>query len=282
MARFLKIVDVSLRDGLQNDPRLFTLEQRMRIAESLIDMGVQRFEIGAFVRYDKVPQMKPTAQLLQKVLPLVSKNTRPSVLVPNTIGMESAIASGVKEVAIFTSASEAFSRKNINCSIEESFERFQPVFQMAKKNKIKVRGYVSTCFVCPYEGIIAPKKVVPVVKKLLDLGAYEISIGDTLGVAVPTEVEKLFGALKKNRVPFHLLAGHFHDTRHTALANVAKALEVGISTFDASLGGLGGCPYAPGAAGNLALEDLLYFVHAMGFKTGISYEKAMVARKLML
>ena len=187
---------------------------------------------------------------------------------PNEKGMQEALQTKLKEISIFSAASESFSKKNINCSIEESFKRFGKVIKIAKKNKIKVRGYISTCFACPYEGKIKQEKVVALAKRLYKMGCYEISIGDTIGVATPGEVQSLFIKLKKV-IPAKVLAGHFHDTRGTALANIVAAYQLGISVFDTSVGGLGGCPYAPGSAGNVATEDVVYLFNGWKIKTGI-------------
>ncbi|MEK6628820.1 MAG: hydroxymethylglutaryl-CoA lyase, partial [Bdellovibrionota bacterium] len=221
-----------------------------------------------------VPQMAGTMPLCKLIL---SENNslkyapEVSVLVPNRQGMLQAIDAGIKEVAIFAACSESFSQKNINCSIKESFERYIPVMELAKEFKIKVRGYLSTCFYCPFEGKITEKKVISLAKKMHQLGVYEISIGDTVGAADAGQVVSLFKNLKKV-VPVKKLAGHFHDTRGQALANILAAHSVGVSTFDSSIGGLGGCPYAPGAAGNVATEDVVYMFDGMKLKSGINLD----------
>jgi hydroxymethylglutaryl-CoA lyase len=227
--------------------------------------------------------MAHTAELTQKVLQEITrlkahKKLFPSVLVPNEVGMNQAIESGIKEIAIFAACSETFSRKNINCSIDESFERFKPVMALAKKNKITVRGYLSTCFGCPFEGAVDEKKVVKIAKRMFDLGVYEISIGDTIGVANVGQVKSLFSKLKKV-IPAKKLAGHFHDTRGQSLANILAAYELGITTFDASIGGLGGCPYAPGAAGNVATEDVVYMFEGLKVKTNLNLPKLIETHK---
>lgn len=271
------IVEMGLRDGLQNEQTLLSSAIRVELLKKLVSAGLQRIEIGSFVSPKWVPQMAGTSEIVSQALKLqkekvVSKKAEFSVLVPNEQGMLDAIASGVKEVAIFTAASESFSKKNINCTIEESFERFAPVMLLAKKNKIKVRGYISTCFGCPFEGKVSEAKVIKIAKKLSDLGCYEISIGDTIGVAVPSQVTSLIKNLKKV-VKLKKVAMHFHDTRGTALANVLTAYNLGINTFDSSIGGLGGCPYAPGAQGNVSTEDVVYMFQGMGVKTGIKLDK---------
>lgn len=265
------IVEVALRDGLQNESVTVSIGHRIELALRMQEAGVQRMELGAFVRPDRVPQMQGSSEVISKFLREKPKGHF-SALVPNSKGMLEAIKTEIKEVAVFTAASESFTKANINCSIEESFERFQEVLKMAKIHKIKVRGYLSTCFGCPFEGKVKEDKVVKVAERLLDLGCYEISIGDTIGVANPNQVESLFKKLKK-RVPLKHLAGHFHDTRGTALANILRAYDVGVRIFDSSLGGLGGCPYAPGAAGNVSTEDVVYMFDGMGVKTGIDLEK---------
>lgn len=274
------IVEMGLRDGLQNEKVVLDSETRLEILKKLIDAGSRRIEVGAFVSPQWVPQMAGSAEVTKAALQLqktkqTPKGTEFSVLVPNEKGMLMALEAGVKEIAIFAASSESFSKKNINCSIEESFERFKPVLALAKKHKIKVRGYLSTCFGCPFEGKVSEAKVVQLAKRLHKLGCYEISIGDTVGVANPAQVESLFKKLKKV-VPTKKLAAHFHDTRGQALANILAAYKLGIQVFDSSIGGLGGCPYAPGAAGNVSTEDVVYMFQGMGIKTGIDLNK-MVA-----
>lgn len=271
----VKIVEVGLRDGLQNETTQLSVEQRYDLYDKLVRAGVKNIEIGAFVSPKWVPQMALTAELCAMVLPegeKVKSKVQATVLVPNEQGMLQAIEAGVKEVAIFAACSESFSQKNINCSIDESFERFVPVMKLAKEFKIKVRGYLSTCFGCPFEGKVSEAKVVSLVKKMHKLGCYEISVGDTIGVANAAQVESLFKKLKKV-VPVNKLAGHFHDTRGQALANILAAYNVGIRTFDSSIGGLGGCPYAPGAAGNVATEDVIYMFDGMKVKTGLKMDQ---------
>lgn len=279
----VRIVEVGLRDGLQNESSKLSVDQRFDLFKKLIDAGSINIEIGAFVSPKWVPQMAQTSELTQKVLQEITrlkahKKIFPSVLVPNDNGMNQAIESGIKEIAIFAACTESFSLKNINCSIDESFERFKPVMALAKKNKIKVRGYLSTCFGCPFEGVVDEKKVVKIAKRMLDLGVYEISIGDTIGVANVGQVKSLFAKLKKV-IPVKKLAGHFHDTRGQSLANILAAYELGITTFDASIGGLGGCPYAPGAAGNVATEDVVYMFDGLKIKTNLNLSKLIETHK---
>ncbi|KYG70563.1 hydroxymethylglutaryl-CoA lyase [Bdellovibrio bacteriovorus] len=279
MKKSVVIVEMGLRDGLQNEKTVLDSDTRVEFARRLIEAGTKRVEIGAFVSPKWVPQMAGTAEVLTKTFSLVKsgsipKKTEFSVLVPNERGMQDAIASGVKEVAIFAACSESFSLKNINCSIDESFKRFEPVMALAKKHKIKVRGYLSTCFGCPFEGKVPEARVVKLAARMHKLGVYEISIGDTIGVADAGQVESLFKKLKKV-VPVKKLAGHFHDTRGQALANILAAYKLGVMVFDTSLGGLGGCPYAPGATGNVATEDVVYMFHGMGVKTGLNLDKLL-------
>jgi len=268
------IVEVGARDGLQNERVLLSPEVRLEFAEKLAAAGLRLIELGAFVSPQWVPQMRGSTELMKMALARRALNTSPlrnaklSALVPNVRGMQDAIDAGVKNVAIFASASEAFARKNINCSIEESFGRFAKVMELARSHGCRVRGYLSMCFGCPFEGDVSEGRVVRLVKRLRDLGVYEVSIGDTIGVANPAQVHrlvrKLIGAVGED-----CLAMHFHDTRGTALANIHASLQMGIRVFDSSLGGLGGCPYAPAATGNVATEDVVYMLHGMGYKTGI-------------
>lgn len=279
MKKSVVIVEMGLRDGLQNEKTVLSSEVRVEFARRLIEAGVKRVELGSFVSPQWVPQMAGTAEVVAQSLALakegkVPRKTEFSVLVPNERGMLDAIQSGVKEVAIFAACSESFSKKNINCTIEESFQRFEPVMALAKKHKIRVRGYLSTCFGCPFEGKVSEAKVVKLAQRMHKLGVYEISIGDTIGVANVGQVESLFRKLKKV-VPVKKLAGHFHDTRGQALANILAAFKLGVMIFDTSLGGLGGCPYAPGAMGNVATEDVVYMFQGMGVKTGLNLEKLL-------
>ncbi len=268
------IVEVGARDGLQNEKVLLSPEIRLEFAEKLAGAGIRKIELGAFVSPQWVPQMRGSTELMKMALARKTsgksslKDSELSALVPNLRGMQDAIDAGVKDVAIFASASEAFAKKNINCSIEESFGRFAKVMELAKSNGSRVRGYLSMCFGCPFEGEVPEGRVVRLVKRLRDLGVYEVSIGDTIGVANPMQVHRLVSKLI-DAVGEDFLAMHFHDTRGTALANIHSSLQLGIRVFDSSLGGLGGCPYAPAATGNVATEDVVYMLHGMGYKTGI-------------
>jgi hydroxymethylglutaryl-CoA lyase len=271
------IVEMGLRDGLQNEKAVLPTSVRLELLQKLMDAGSRRIEVGAFVSPQWVPQMAGSAEVTNAALRMQKEKKTPkgvefSVLVPNEKGMMMALETGIKEVAIFASSSESFSKKNINCSIEESFRRFEAVMAMAKKNKIKVRGYLSTCFGCPFEGKVPEAKVVKLAQRLHKLGCYEISIGDTIGVATPGQADSLFRKLKK-AVPVKKLAAHYHDTRGQALANIVVSYNLGIRVFDSSVGGLGGCPYAPGAAGNVSTEDVVYMFQGMGVKTGLQLDK---------
>ena len=250
--------------------------------EKLIDSGVTTFEVGAFVSPKWVPQMAHTAELSEKYSALVKarryKNLNPSLLIPNMVGFEQVLKTDIKEIAVFISSTESFSQKNINCSIAESLKRVKAVVQAAKKHKIKVRGYLSVCFGCPYEGDVPEKQVVDLVGQLFKLGCYEVSIGDTIGVAQPAQVKSLFGKLKR-KFGVKKLAGHFHDTRGQSLANILTALQIGFRIFDSSIGGLGGCPYAKGSSGNVSTEDVVYMVHGLGFTTGIDLEKLVAVNR---
>jgi hydroxymethylglutaryl-CoA lyase len=280
------IVEVGARDGLQNEKANLSVETRLEFAERLAGAGVRKIELGAFVSPQWVPQMAGSAELMKKALALKAQGSSPlkdadlSALVPNVRGMQDALDVGVESVAIFGSASESFAKKNINCSIDESFLRFGKVMEMAQASGVRVRGYMSMCFGCPFEGEVPEGQVVRLVKRLAELGVYEISIGDTIGIANPSQVKRLVSKLI-DAVGAHKLAMHFHDTRGTALANILASLEMGIRTFDSSLGGLGGCPYAPAATGNVATEDVVYMLHGMGFKTGIDLEALLPINKWM-
>jgi hydroxymethylglutaryl-CoA lyase len=276
----VRIIEVGLRDGLQNEKAVLDVETRAEFARRLALAGVREIELGAFVSPQWVPQMSGSLELISKVekekkeksADGAFKKTRLSALVPNLKGLEGAKASGVERIAIFASASEAFSKKNINCSIKESFVRYREVVEEARAAKMTIRGYLSMCFGCPFEGKVSESKVVKLAEKLLALGCDEVSIGDTIGVADPVQVRRLGKSLKL-ALGKDALAMHFHDTRGTALANILASLEIGILSFDSSLGGLGGCPYAPAATGNVATEDVVYMLHRMGVKTGLNLEQ---------
>ena len=274
----VKIVEVGARDGLQNEKVTIPTEVKVEYITALADAGLRVIEAGAFVSPKWVPQMADTAEVYRNIPK--DPGVEYPVLVPNLKGLERAIEAGVKSIAIFTASSETFNKRNINMSIDESFENYAPVAARAMAENIRVRGYVSTAFGCPYEGDVAAEKVLEVTARLLDLGCYEVSIGDTIGVGTPMQVQGVIGMLMQV-IPPSKLAMHFHDTRGTALANTLAALEMGVPTFDASSGGLGGCPYAPGASGNLATEDLLYMLDKMGIETGVSLDRVVAASAII-
>jgi hydroxymethylglutaryl-CoA lyase len=268
------VVEVGPRDGLQSQAALVSVDAKAGFVELLNRTGLSVIEVGAFVSPKWVPQMAESDEVLRRITRL--PDVRYPVLVPNETGLDRALAAGARDIAVFTAASETFNRKNTHAGIAESIERFRPVVRRARDAGIGVRGYVSTCFGCPYEGFVAPGKVLEVVRELDAIGVEEFSIGDTIGVAHPGQIEDVFGLLMNSFSPDRL-ALHAHDTRGTALANCYRALTLGISRFDTSAGGVGGCPYAPGAAGNLATEDLVYLLEGLGVTTGIDLEKLVLA-----
>lgn len=274
MSDYVKIVEVGPRDGLQNEKQALSIEQRLSFINDLIDAGLKSIEVGSCVSAKWVPQMAQSDELF-KLLPQCD-DLNLSLLTPNLKGFEAALAVGCKEVAVFTAASESFTRKNINCSIDESLERFSEIFKAAQANNVRVRGYVSCMVDCPYEGAIDPKQVVNVVKRLHDMGCYEISLGETIGTATPDRVQKVWQACLAE-LDSKILAGHFHNTYGMAIANIYQSLQQGIRVFDSSLAGLGGCPYAKGSSGNVATEDLYYLLSHIGYETGINLEKLMLA-----
>jgi hydroxymethylglutaryl-CoA lyase len=250
----VRVVEVGPRDGLQNESKTVTTDSKVAFVDALSDAGYEEIEVSAFVSPQWVPQLADAEEVFARIRR--KDSTVYSALVPNERGLERALGAKVRKIAVFTAASETFNRKNVNASIQESIERFQPVVDGARREKLPVRGYVSTAFWCPYEGKIAPDAVLGVVRQLLDLGVDEISIGDTIGKAVPAEAHALLDLLL-DHVDQDRLAMHFHDTYGTAIANVLASYERGIAVFDSSAGGVGGCPFAPGAAGNVATEDLI-------------------------
>lgn len=274
MNDYVKIVEVGPRDGLQNEKQALSIEQRLSFINDLIDAGLTFIEVGSCVSAKWVPQMSQSDKLF-KLLPQ-RDDLNLSLLTPNLKGFDAALAVGCKEVAVFTAASESFTRKNINCSIDESLERFSEIFQAAQANHVRVRGYVSCMVDCPYEGAIDPKQVVNVVKRLYEMGCYEISLGETIGTATPDRVQKVWQACLAE-LDSNILAGHFHNTYGMAIANIYQSLQQGIRVFDSSIAGLGGCPYAKGASGNVATEDLYYLLSQIGYETGINLEKLMLA-----
>jgi hydroxymethylglutaryl-CoA lyase len=266
----VKLVDVGPRDGLQNEAKSVPAEAKIAFIERLADAGLKSVEAGAFVSPKWVPQMADTAQVLAGLKR--KSGTSYPVLVPNMQGFEAALASNVEEIAVFGAASESFSQKNINCSIAESLERFAPVVAAAKERRIRVRGYVSCVLGCPYEGEIAASAVAEVAGRLHEMGCYEVSLGDTIGVGTPAKAQAMLDAVAA-RVPIEHLAVHFHDTYGQALANILACLERGVSVADSSTAGLGGCPYAKGASGNVATEDVLYMLNGLGIETGVDLDQ---------
>lgn len=268
------VVEVGPRDGLQNEPGVVPTAAKVAFVSALAEAGFPEIEVTSFVSPKWVPQLADATEVLAALPPRAGVVY--SALVPNETGLARAVECGVRRVAVFTAASETFNRKNINATIDESLARFLPVLAGAATAGMSVRGYVSTAFVCPYEGAVAPEAAARVILRLLDAGVDEVSIGDTIGAAVPTQVDALLDRLE-GRAPFDRLALHLHDTRGTALANVLAGLRRGIAIYDSSAGGLGGCPYAPGATGNLATEDLLYLLSGMGIETGIDLPRVRAA-----
>jgi isopropylmalate/homocitrate/citramalate synthase len=275
LPRSVRIVEVGPRDGLQNEQSLVPAAQKVQFIQLLAAAGLPVVEATSFVSPRAIPQLGDAAEVMAGLKRLAG--TEYPVLVPNLKGMERALAAGARAVAVFTAASESFTRHNIRASIAQSLENFRPVVLQARQAGVAVRGYISTVFGCPYEGAVDPRQVLQVARSLLAMGVSELSLGDTIGVATPDRVVDVVDVLVGAQIPLERLAVHFHDTRGTALANVLVALQLGIRTIDSSAGGLGGCPYAPGAAGNLATEDLLYMLHGMGIATGVDLEKVVGA-----
>ncbi|ANB03951.1 hydroxymethylglutaryl-CoA lyase [Ectothiorhodospira sp. BSL-9] len=262
----VNIVEVGPRDGLQNEPSNIDTNVKLELIHRLVDAGLRQVEATAFVSPRWVPQMADHTQVMAG---LPSRpGVRFPVLTPNLKGLENAVAAGAREVAVFAAASESFSRKNINCSIAESLERFEPVLAQAREREIPVRGYLSCTLGCPYEGDIAPEAVARVARRLHDMGCYQISLGDTVGTGTPLKARRMVETVAA-QVPLADLAAHFHDTYGQALANLFAVLELGITTVDSSVGGLGGCPYAWGASGNVATEEVVYMLQGMGIETGV-------------
>ena len=266
----VKIVEVGPRDGLQNEQQIVPTETKIELINRLADAGLRVIESTSFVSPKWVPQMGDNAAVMQGIA------RHPAavypVLTPNLQGFDAAIQAGATVVAIFAAASESFSRKNINCSIAESLKRFEPILSVASSLEIKVRGYVSCVVGCPYEGAIDPQKTAEVAKTLFDMGCYEVSLGDTIGVGTPDAIQRMIEACAR-LIPVELLAGHYHDTYGMAIANIYASLQMGLATFDTSIAGLGGCPYAKGASGNVASEDVVYLLNGLGIETGIDLAK---------
>ena len=270
----VRLVEVGPRDGLQNEAQPISVADKVRLVDALSAAGLSYIEVGSFVSPKWVPQMAGSAEVFAQI------QRKPGVtygaLAPNLRGFEDALAAGVKEVAVFAAASEAFSQRNINCSISESLERFAPIMASAKQHGVSVRGYVSCVLGCPYEGEIAPEQVAAVARELYAMGCYEVSLGDTIGTGTAGATRRLFEVVGA-QVPRDKLAGHFHDTYGQAIANIYASLLEGITVFDSSIAGLGGCPYAKGASGNVATEDVLYLLNGLGIDTGIDLERLIGA-----
>lgn len=274
MSDAVRIVEVGPRDGLQNEKTPISVADRIAFIEALIAAGLHTVEVGAFVSPKAIPQMVGSDQVLRGVNHIAGAEFH--VLVPNEKGYEASQAAGAGVVAVFASASEGFSRANINCSVAESIERFKPVVARAKADGIKVRGYISCVLGCPFDGEVKPQAVVDVAKTLWDLGCYEVSLGDTIGVGTPLKARRLLRAVAGS-VPMEKLAMHFHDTYGQALANLYAGMEEGARVIDSAAGGLGGCPYAPGATGNVATEDVVYMLEGLGIHTGVDMPKLLAA-----
>ena len=266
----VKIVEVGPRDGLQNEKQVVPTEIKIELIERLADAGLRAIEATSFVSPKWVPQMGDNAAVMQGI------KRHPAavypVLTPNLQGFDAAVQAGATEVAIFAAASETFSQKNINCSIAESLKRFEPILSAASALEIPVRGYVSCVAGCPYEGAIAPEQAAGVAKSLFAMGCYEVSLGDTIGVGNPATIQRMIEACTRH-VPIARLAGHYHDTYGMAIANIYASLEMGMAVFDSSVAGLGGCPYAQGASGNVATEDVVYLMYGLGIETGVDLAK---------
>ncbi|WP_354311790.1 hydroxymethylglutaryl-CoA lyase [Pseudomonas sp. PvP001] len=275
----VRIVEVGPRDGLQNEQGQVRAEDKVALVEALVAAGLEHVEVGSFVSPRWVPQMADSAAVFAATAR--APGVTYAALTPNLQGFEAAIAAGASEVAVFAAASESFSQRNINCSIAQSLQRFEPVLAAAVAHGIKVRGYVSCVLGCPYEGDIAPERVRNVADAMLQMGCYELSLGDTLGIGTPGAARRLIDTVAQ-RVPRGQLAGHFHDTYGQAVANIYACLLEGVQVFDSSVAGLGGCPYAPGASGNVATEDVLYLLHGLGISTGVDLDRVVQAGQAIM
>lgn len=270
----VRIVEVGPRDGLQNEPSIVPLDAKVALIDALADAGLKMIEAGSFVSPKWVPQMADTAEVLGAINRRAG--VRYTVLAPNLKGLELALACGIEEVAVFTAASEAFTQKNINCTIAESLERFTPLIDLARARGVAVRGYVSCALGCPYQGEVPVAKVVEVSEALTAMGCYEVSVSDTIGVGTPDKAQAVTGAVAE-RIGLERTAIHFHDTYGQALANVLACLDIGVASVDSAVAGLGGCPYARGASGNLATEDLVYMLNGLGIETGVDLDRLAAA-----
>jgi hydroxymethylglutaryl-CoA lyase len=274
LPQHVRLVEVGPRDGLQNEKQPIEVADKVRLVDDLSAAGLGYIEVGSFVSPKWVPQMAGSAEVFAQIQRKAGVTY--AALTPNLKGFEGALQAGVREVAVFAAASEAFSQKNINCSIKESLERFVPVMEAAKANDIRVRGYVSCVLGCPYDGAIAPAQVASVAAELFAMGCYEVSLGDTIGTGTPGATRRLIDTVA-SQIPREKLAGHFHDTYGQALANIYASLLEGVSVFDSSVAGLGGCPYAKGASGNVASEDVLYMLNGLDIQTGIDLDQLIAA-----
>ena len=274
----VRLVEVAPRDGLQNEPAEVSTSDKIRFVDLLSDAGMPSIEVSAFVSPKWVPRMADAGEVFAGIKR--RGGTRYTALVPNLLGLERARAAGVTEIAIFAASSETFSRKNINQTIDESLATYRDVGAAARDAGLRLRGYLSTSFGCPYEGPVPPSRVAELAGRLIELGAFEVAVSDTIGVATPGQVIEVVEEVARH-APLPQIALHFHDTRGTALANVLMALQLGVTTFDASAGGLGGCPYAPGASGNLATEDLVYMLDSFGIETGVSLQRLVEASRFI-
>lgn len=274
LPKCVTIVEVGARDGLQNEPEIVPTDVKVALIDRLSAAGLPVIEATSFVSARWVPQLSDASDVMGKIIK--KEKVRYPVLTPNMKGFDAAMAAGAEEIAVFGAASETFSRENINCSIDESLERFRPVCEAAAERGVRVRGYVSCVLGCPYEGDIAPAQVARVARDLVAMGCAEISLGDTIGVGTPAKARAMVEAVAAE-VPVARLAAHFHDTYGQALANLHAVLELGVATVDASVAGLGGCPYAPGAAGNVATEDVVYMLHGLGIGTGVDLDALVEA-----
>ncbi|MBL8415035.1 MAG: hydroxymethylglutaryl-CoA lyase [Propionivibrio sp.] len=283
LPRQVKIVEVGPRDGLQNEQQIVPAAVKIELIQRLAQAGLAAIEVTSFVPARWLPQMGDNDEVLRAVLssPHRKAGVAYPVLTPNLKGFDAAVEAGATEVAIFGAASEAFSQKNINCSITESLKRFDAILDSASALDIRVRGYVSCVVACPYEGAVDPEKTAWVAGKLYEMGCYEVSLGDTIGAGTPASIQRMIEACTRG-VPIDRLAGHYHDTYGMAIANVYASLELGMAVFDSSIAGLGGCPYAAGASGNVATEDLVYLLHGLGIETGIDMEKLLEAGQFIL
>lgn len=276
--KHVTIIEVGPRDGLQNESAFVSSKHKIELINTLSQTGLEHIEVTSFVSAKAIPQLADHDEVFQAINKVPTVHY--SALVPNEQGMFRALEIGVKEIAVFTAASESFNKRNINCSIEESIARFKPVLALAKAHQIKVRGYISCVLGCPYEGTIPPEQVATVTQRLLDLGVDEISLGDTIGVGTPQQTQRVLDKVLK-LVPLEQLAMHFHDTYGQAIANIYASLNYGVHRFDSSVAGLGGCPYARGATGNVATEDVLYLMHGLGINTGVDVFKVVSAGDLI-